>query len=60
MKNISVYGLLLIFLAFSTVTTSSCVRKSGCAAIDRTTKPKLNKRGKPKGKPSRDLFGNKM
>ncbi len=54
MKKLSVYPLFLILLGFAVLTTSACNRKSGCAVLDKTTKP-----SKKKVRGNRDLFGHR-
>jgi hypothetical protein len=56
MKKSSVYPVLLIFLALTLLFTTACNRKSGCHALDQSTKPaKKAKAGK-----QADLFGRKQ
>jgi hypothetical protein len=56
MKKSSVYPILLILLAFTLLFTAACNRKSGCHALDQSTKPpKKAKRGD-----QADLFGRKQ
>lgn len=54
MKKLSVYPIFLLLLGFSLVFSSGCSRKSGCAAIMKTTKAP-----KKKSSDNRDLFGNR-
>ncbi len=54
MKKLSVYPLFLILLGSTVLFTSACNRKSGCAALDQTTKP-----AKKKPARSKDLFGHR-
>jgi hypothetical protein len=56
MKKASVYPIFLIFLALTLFLSTSCARKSGCHALDQSTKPpKKAKRGG-----QADLFGRKQ
>ena len=54
MKKLCVYPVFLILLGFSLVLMTGCSRKSGCAAVMKTTK--VQKKN-PSG--NRDLFGNR-
>lgn len=54
------FGLLtlLFFLTFALTTMSSCSKKTGCPALEQSTKVKLKKDGMPKRKSkSGELFG---
>jgi len=59
MKQLRVYFLAILILASFSFVFTGCARKSGCAAIENTTKPNLKKNGKPKGKASTHLFDKK-
>jgi hypothetical protein len=41
------------------VFNTSCARKSGCAAVEKTVRPALKKNGKPKKAASSGLFDKK-
>ena len=56
MKGHRVYWLLLVFTLLLAFTTTSCARKSGCHAIEQTTKPTTKKNPKAQ----QHLFGKKM
>ncbi|MGB3800520.1 MAG: hypothetical protein WA952_11965 [Lewinella sp.] len=55
MKKLSVYPVFLILLGFALLFSTGCSRKSGCAALMKTTKVPKKKAGG-----SRDLFGHRM
>ena len=56
MKGLRVYLFLLLFALCASFTLTSCARKSGCHAIEQTTKPTTKKNPKAKT----HLFGKKM
>jgi|GEM_PF-3181271 len=59
MKQLRVYYLvILISFSFALVSTG-CARKSGCLAIEKTTKTALKKNGTPRKKASSGLFNKK-
>ena len=52
-----VYSLFVLFLTICCLTLSGCARKSGCAAVEKSTAPpKMRKDGKPKKKSQTHLF----
>ncbi|MEO0732216.1 MAG: hypothetical protein AAFZ52_05240 [Bacteroidota bacterium] len=59
MKQSRVYFFALLLLLASGLVFTGCARKSGCAAIENTTKPRIKKNGKAKGKASSNLFDKK-
>jgi len=56
MKSHRVYFFLILMALSATVVSTGCARKSGCAAIEQTTKPNTKKNPKA----SQHLFGKKM
>jgi len=59
MKQLRVYFLAILILASFSFVFTGCARKSGCAAIENTTKPNMKKNGKAKRKASSHLFDKK-
>lgn len=59
MKQLRVYYLVILISFSFTFIFSGCARKSGCLAIEKTTKTALKKNGKPRQKASSGLFDKK-
>lgn len=59
MKQLRVYYLVILIAASFTFISTGCARKSGCLAIEKTTKTALKKNGKPRKKASSGLFDKK-
>jgi len=59
MKQPRVYYLVILMSLSLSFISTRCARKSGCAAIEQTTKTALKKNGKPRQKAASNLFGKK-
>ncbi len=59
MKQLRVYYLVILISCSFTLVSTGCARKSGCLAIEKTTKTALKKNGKPRKKASSGLFDKK-
>jgi hypothetical protein len=59
MKQHRVYFLVILMSLSLSFISTGCARKSGCAAIEKSTKTALKKNGKPRHKASSGLFDKK-